>query len=198
MRSRSRSRTRGQNRRQPDSVGSSSAASEVRLTSTAWPRTPTPAQPDMVIKLVYDDVWPVGTLRAFPTADVTEVTMDFISQVKPYDLVQILPLYAVTWDQVDRVVLPPQQKINAYKPVDLRATRWELYQEMRQVPAMAWGRILHALLLPWHLTMDRARHRVDESAPPRHHWLLSAASTRTWSDCDCKSWRCKGPWTEAE
>ena len=75
-RSRSRSRSRGPNRRQPDSVGSSSALSEVRLMSTAWPRTPPPAQPDLLVKPVFDDVGPVGTLSAFPTADVTEVTMD--------------------------------------------------------------------------------------------------------------------------
>ena len=45
---------------------------------------------------------------------------------------------------------------------------------------MAAGRVLHTLVLPWHLSLDRARHRVDECAPSHHHWLLSAASADNW------------------
>ena len=106
--------------------------------------------------------------------------MDFNNQVKPSDLVQVLPLHAMTWDQVDRVQLPPQPAVVAFKPVDLRVSRWELYEETRHVPVTSSGKVLHTLVLPWNLSMDRARHRVDECAPPRQHWLLTAVSAENW------------------
>ena len=88
MRQRSRSPERRQTRH-PDTVASSTAPSEAMITSTAWPSTPTPAQPDMIIKPVHDDIEAVGTLRAFPTADVTDVVMELIEKVKPSDLVHV-------------------------------------------------------------------------------------------------------------
>ena len=179
-RARSRSRTRGENRRQPDTVASSSAPSEVMLTSTAWPSTPPPAQPDMLVKPIHDDIGPVGTLQAFPTADVTDVIMELIAKVKPNDLVQVEPLSAMRWRDVEIVRLPPQQAVEAYMPIDLRVSRWELYQELRHVPVMTGGRLVHTIILPWHINMDCAKHRVEERAPPNRNWLLTAVTPDSW------------------
>ena len=123
---------------------------------------------------------PVGTLQAFPTADVTDVVMDFIAQVKPNDLVQIEPLAAMKWREVERIVLPPQQRVHVFEPVDMRVTRWELYQDTRHVPVMRSGKQVHTILLPWHVSMDNARHRVEEHALHNMIWLLSAASPENW------------------
>ena len=179
-RSRSRSRARRHHRRHPDTVASSSASSQVVLTSSAWFTTPPPAQPDMLVKPIHDDVGPVGTLQPFPTSDVTDAIMDFINQVKPNDLMQVQPLYAMKWDEVGRVLLPPQPAIEAYMPLDMRVTRWELYQELCHVPVMAGGKVVHTIILPWHLSMDNAKHRVDECAPHHRNWLLKAASPDIW------------------
>ena len=81
---------------------------------------------------------------------------------------------------MERIVLPPQQKVEAYLPIDLRITRWELYQELRHVPIMSGGRLVHTLILPWHISMDAARLRIEESAPPNHNWLLTANSPDNW------------------
>ena len=127
------------------------------LTSTAWPSTPPPAPPDLLVRPVHDDVGPVGTLRAFPTALATDVVMDFISQTKPRDFVQVIPLSAVRWSEVEKIVLPPQPRVTAYQPLDMRSSRWELYQCIREMPLMAGGRVVHTLIVPWHLSIERQK-----------------------------------------
>ena len=179
-RQRSRSRDRACPRRNPDTIASSTAPSEAMLTSAVWPPAPTPAQPEMMIKPVFDDQGVVGALRAFPESGVTDIVTDFISQVKPADLVQVEPMYAQRWWQVERIVLPPQTPCHVHKPIDMRATRWELYQEVRQVPVMAAGKVLYTLVLPWHVNLDIARNRLDDMAPQHMHWLLTAASPENW------------------
>ena len=106
------------------------------ITSTAWPSTPPPAQPDMHVKPI-DDVGAVGMIQASPTSDMTDVVMDLINQVKPNDLAQVEPLSAMRWRDVERIVLPPQHIVDAYMPIDMRVTRWELYQDIRHVPVMS-------------------------------------------------------------
>ena len=113
----------------------------------------------MLAKPIYDDIGPVGTLQAFPTADVTDVVMDFINQVKPNGLVQVEPLAAMRWRDVDRVVLPSQQRVDAFSPIDVRARRWELHQDTEHAPhhrnSKNW--IVHQLVLP-----ERVRLKLYE------------------------------------
>ena len=91
--------------------------------------------------------------------------MDLISQIKPGDLVRVEPLHAITWAEVHRVILPPQPKVESYKPLDMRMSHWELYQEVRHVPVVTAGKVVHTLILPWHLSMDMTKNRIDEFAP---------------------------------
>ena len=120
MMARSRSRSR-ETRRDPDTVASSSAPSLVMLTSTAWPTTPTPAQPELLVRPVLDDRGPVGAIQAFQSAEVTDVVMDVINQVKPNDLVQVVPIHAYRWREVERIVLPPQPRVHAFQLLDMRS-----------------------------------------------------------------------------
>ena len=73
-------------------------------------------------------------------------------------------------------MLPPQTKVIAHDPIDLRLSRWELHQRVRQIPVMSYGVIQKTLILPWHITMDHAKMIIDDRAPPHKEWLLTAAS----------------------
>ena len=107
--------------------------------------------------------------------------MDFIiSQTKPSDLVQVIPLAAVTWHEVEKVVFPPQPRVTAHMPLDMRTSRWELYQCIREVPVMAGGRVVRTMIFPWHLHIEEARIRMEESAPENMHWMLSAVTSDDW------------------
>ena len=45
---------------------------------------------------------------------------------KPTDLVQVLPMSAYLWKDVEKILIPPQTKVRAHDPIDLRLSRWEL------------------------------------------------------------------------
>ena len=156
-----------------ENQGGHLVTSDALLTCCAWPLSPPPAQPDMVPKPIEDDLGAVGAVQAYPYTNVVE---EVIKQVKPSDLVQVLPLSAFFW----KIVLPPQTKVDAYEPVDLRSSRWELYQHIRQVPVMTMGIVQKTLILPCHITLHHAKMRIDERAPPHKHWLLTAASPQDW------------------
>ena len=178
VRSRSRSGTRRGRSSSP--MSSSSEDDDVILTSNAWPTTPPPAQPDMLPRPVVDEHGPVGVAQAYPLAKAADVVGDLIAIIKPYDLVQVLPMSAFHWRDVERVLLPPQLPVRAHEPIDLRTTRWEMFQDLRHVPVMADGKITNTLVLPWHMSLDEARRRIDHRAPRGQHWLLTAASHSNW------------------
>ena len=119
-------------------------------------------------------------MQAYPYAKAVDVVEEVIKKVKPIDLVQVLPMSAYLWKDVEKIMLPPQTKVLAHDPVDLRLSRWELYQRVRQVPVMSYGVVQKTLILPWHITMDHAKMRIDDRAPPHKEWLLTAASPQDW------------------
>ena len=84
------------------------------------------------------------------------------------------------WKDAEKVILPPQTRVHAFSPIDLRINRWELFQDVRHIPLMSDGKIQHTIVLPWHVTMDNAKLRSDERAPKHQHWLLTAASPQKW------------------
>ena len=179
-RQRSRSRSRGSHRRSPNTVASTSADSQVMITATVLPHSPPPAQPEVVVRPVFDDVGPVGTLQAYPTALASDVVLDFINQVKPGDLVQVLPMHAVLWREVERILMPPQPRVSAFRPLDMRSSRWELYQNIREVPVLVAGTMIHTLILPWHLSLAQVRLRIADHAPHNMHWMLMAVTPDDW------------------
>ena len=108
-------------------------------------------------------------------ARATEVVEYLISIVKPTDLVQVIPLAAFHWRDVEKIIIPEQTKVEGHDLVDLRSSRWELYQHVRQVPIMAHGKLLRSIVLPWHVTMENARIRIEERAP-QHKALATLSS----------------------
>ena len=164
----------------PLSQDGSSTPSDALLTCCVWPMSPPPAQPDMIPKPIEDDLGAVGAVQAYPYAKAVDVVEEVIKQVKPSDLAQVLPLSAFFWKDVEKIMLPPQTKVAVHEPVDLRLSRWELYEHIRHVPVMSQGIVQKTLILPWHITMDHAKMRIDERAPPHKHWLLTAASPQDW------------------
>ena len=164
----------------PPSQPGSSTPSDVLITSMAWPTTPPPAQPDMVPRPIEDDLGAVGAAQAYPFARAADVVEDIIKEVRPTDLVQVIPLAAYHWRDVEKIIIPAQSKVEAYSPVDLRISRWELYQEIRQVPIMFYGKVIRTILLPWHVTLEDAMDRIENRAPPHKHWLLTAVSPQNW------------------
>ena len=164
----------------PPSQAGSSTPSDALLTCSAWPVSPPPAQPDMVPRPIEDDLGAVGAVQAYPYTKAVDVVEKMISKVKPIDLVQVIPMSAYLWKDVEKIVFPPPTKVIAHDPVDLRLSRWELYQRVRQVPVMSHGVVQRTLILPWHITMEHAKMRIDERAPPHKDWLLTAASPQDW------------------
>ena len=164
----------------PPSQAGSSTPSDALLTCCARPVSPPPAQPDMLPRPIEDDLGAVGVVQAYPYTKAVDVVEKVIKKVKPIDLVQVLPMSAYLWKDVEKIVLPPQTKVIAHDPVDLRLSRWELYQRVRQVPVMSYGVVQKTLILPWHITMDHAKMRIDDRAPPHKEWLLTAASPHDW------------------
>ena len=70
--------------------------------------------------------------------------------------------------------------MKVFKPIDLRATRWELYQEVRHVPFTAGGKMQRTVVLPSHISMDTARQRIDDITPDNQLWTLAATSADNW------------------
>ena len=99
------------------------------------------------------------------------------SITNPNDLVQVLPMFAYHWSEIESVLLPAQPRCEALHPMDLMATRWELCEEIRHVPVMAAGRATATVILPWSLSMDMARYLLEDHTPPSQHWQLSAVSS---------------------
>ena len=48
------------------------------------------------------------------------------------------------------------------------------------MPVMSSGKVLHTLIFPWHVTLDEASRRIEDSAPDTMHWLLTAVSPENW------------------
>ena len=84
---------------------------------------------------------------------------------KPTDLVQVLPMSAYLWKDVEKILIPPQTKVRAHDPIDLRISRRELYQRVREVPVMSHGVVQKALILPWHVTMENAKNQNRRKSP---------------------------------
>ena len=162
------------------SCPASSVASDALLTSMAWPTTPPPAQPDMIPRPIEDDLGAVGAVQAYPLARAADVVETVIEKVKPTDLVQVIPHSAYHWREVEKIIIPPQTKVDVHQGVDLRLSRWELYQEVRHVPIMAYGRVIRTIVLPWHITMDNAMSRIEDRAPAHKQWLMSSVSPQNW------------------
>ena len=180
MARRSRSRSRGEGRRSPNSIASTEASPEALLRSRALPVSPPPAQPDLLPRPIYDDIGAVGVLEAPPTARVVEVIRDLVEQISVHDLVHVEPICAYMWREVNMLRLPPQYRIRAFQPIDMRRTRWELYQSVRHVPLMANGLVQNTIVLPWHVTINEARYRIERRAPREQYWQLSAITPENW------------------
>ena len=48
---------------------------------------------------------------------------------------------------------------------------------------MSHGVVQKTLILPWHITMENAKMRIDERAPSDKDWILTAASPSDWVLC---------------
>ena len=137
-------------------------------------------QHDPTPRPVYDDVGPVGVVEAPPRARVADVIRDFVDQVSPYGLVDYTPMGAYLWHEVDRLILPEQYVIDVHSPVDLRNSRWELYQEPRHIPLMTAGRLQNTVIVPFHISMLDARRRIERRTPQGQYWQLSAITPDAW------------------
>ena len=70
----------------------------------------------MVPRPIEDDLGPVGAVQAYPYTKAVDVVEKVINHVKPTDLVQVIPMSAYLWKDVEKILVPPQTKVTARGP----------------------------------------------------------------------------------
>ena len=175
---RERSRSRSPHN-EPNSPASGSSINSARLRSSVRPYG---EEGDhlRVSKNVRDHDGVIGQIRAHPSSLPEDVLSDFADRVKPWALPRIYPHDALTWDDVQSVILPPPEQVVGHNAIDLRKSRWELYEELRKIPLMKDGNIIHVLHVPRSLTLSRCQLRVERAATRLQIWQLTALSVENW------------------
>ena len=70
--------------------------------------------------------------------------------------------------------------IGTQEYLDMRQTRWELYQPVREIPVVSRGLVVDTVVIPKHLLMMQVQARLDYRAPYPYLWTLVALDHDNW------------------
>ena len=91
-----------------------------------------------------------------------------------------MPIQAIYWRDLTSLELMSRSYINAMEFLDLRQSRWELFQRVREVPMMSRGVIEDTVVVPHHLTLVQLQTRLDYRAPYPQLWTAVAVDHYNW------------------
>ena len=98
-----------------------------------------------------------GRVRAAPMARASDVVGDFILTIRPEDRVQIRPIAAIYWGQAVALSLDYPTPPSVQDFYDMRQTRWERQQRVRQIPVIQEGQVIDMVVTSWHTLSSRFR-----------------------------------------
>ena len=179
-RQRSRSRDQQEQLGAPYYAPPQDPESEEECWSSVWPASSPPAQPERVSRPVFHEQERYGKVFASPHARVIEVLDDLVDKLRPFDVIEVVPNYAVDWSHVVQleVRLPPPSECHDAR--DLRKGRWEKLQKIRHVPLLEEGIVIKVFLFPWFLPMEEAQQRLEDIMFRDLSWRITAVDHENW------------------
>ena len=130
--------------------------------------------------LVIEGEQQVGYMWANPRARVGQVLQEIGDQLQLPMLLGVVPCQAITWNEVARIELYEKATVRRRRFTDLRISRWELYQQPREIPMLFEGAVIDHVVLPRALPMQIVQARLDTLATWREQVTLMVLDPTTW------------------
>ena len=115
------------------------------------------AQEEPLPVLITEENATIGYIWAHPHAQVGEVIQNFADELHIECLIDYDPVQATKWRDLNSLELMGRLVILAEEYLDLRQSRWELFQTVREVPMMArldyrapYPQVWHVMALDFH------------------------------------------------
>ena len=128
------------------------------------------AQEDPIPVPVLEETDTIGYIWAHPLANAGEVVQNFADELHIECLIDFSPMHAVHWRDMISLEMMGRWVVLVQDYLDIRQTRWELYQATREIPLMSGGLVDDTVVVPMHLTLLQLQARLDYRAPFPQVW----------------------------
>ena len=130
--------------------------------------------------LVIEGEHQVGYMWANPRARVGQVLQEIGDQLELPMLLGVIPCQAITWSEVARIEVYEKARVRQRHFTDMRISRWELYQQPREIPMLFDGEVIDHVVLPRALPIQIVQARLDTLATWREQVTLMVLDPTTW------------------
>ena len=130
--------------------------------------------------LVIEGEQQVGYMWANPRARVGQILQEIGDQLQLPMLLGVVPCQAITWSEVARIELYEKATVRQRYFTDMRISRWELYQQPREIPMLFDGEVIDHVVLPRALPIQVVQARLDTLATWREQVTLMVLDPTTW------------------